>query len=122
MDDPKKKIMVLMRKAPHGSNYPYGGLEAILMMGAYEQDVSVVFLDDGVFVIKKGQDTSEIAVKEFSVTFRALGDYDVEKLYIEKESMESRGLTLDDLVITPEVLEASEIAKLISAQDTILPF
>ncbi len=122
MDDDKKKILFLMRKPPHGSNYAYGGLDAMLMMGAYEQDVSVVFMDDGVYTIKKGQDTSEIGVKEFSVTFRALSDYDVEKLYIEKESMESRGLTIDDFVVKPEVLETSEIIKLMTDQDVVLPF
>lgn len=122
MEDNKKKIMFLMRKAPHGSSYSYGGLEAMLIMGAYEQDVSVVFLDDGVWVIKKSQDTSEIDLKEFSITFRALSDYDIEKLYIEKESMKSRGLTTDDLVVKPEVVEASEIAKLMEEQDAIFTF
>jgi tRNA 2-thiouridine synthesizing protein C len=122
MDNNKKKIMFLMRKAPHGSNYSYGGLEAILIMGAYEQDVCVVFMDDGVYAIKKGQDTSEIGVKEFSVTFRALNDYEVEKLYIEKESMESRGLTIDDLIVKPEIVEALGIANLMEEQDVILPF
>jgi tRNA 2-thiouridine synthesizing protein C len=122
MDDDKKKILFLMRKPPHGSNYAYGGLDAMLMVGAYEQEVSVVFMDDGVYTIKKGQDTSEIDVKEFSVTFRALSDHDVEKLYIEKDSMESRGLNIDDFVVTPEVIEASEVAKLMLDQDVILPF
>lgn len=122
MEDDKKKIMFLMRKAPHGSSYSYAGLEAMLIMGAYEQDVSVVFLDDGVWVIKKSQDTSEIDLKEFSITFRALSDYDIEKLYIEKESMKSRGLTTDDLVVKPEVVEASEIAKLMEEQDAIFTF
>lgn len=121
-DDNKKKIMFLMRKAPHGSIYSYEGLEVILIMGAYEQDVSVIFMDDGVYAIKKDQDTSEIGVKGFSVTFRALTDYEVEKLYIEKESMESRGLTIDDLIIKPEIVEASEIVRLMAEQDVILPF
>lgn len=118
----KKKIMFLMRKAPYGSVCPYEGLDVILMMGAYEEDVSVVFMDDGVYTIKKGQDTSEIGMKEFSVTFGALADYDVEKLYIDKESMESRGLIIDDFTVKPKILEASEIAKLMEEQDVILPF
>ena len=36
-------------------------------------------------------------MKNFSATYAALGDYEVNKIYVEKESMEERGLTLDDL-------------------------
>jgi tRNA 2-thiouridine synthesizing protein C len=122
MESTAKKVMFLMRKAPHGSIYSLAGLEAMLIMGAYEQDVSVVFVDDGVYAIKKDQETSEAGVREFSRTFRALQDHDVEKIYIDGQSMQSRGLSLDDLIIKPEVLEESAIAKLMEEQDVILPF
>jgi tRNA 2-thiouridine synthesizing protein C len=122
MDEDKTKIMFVFRKPPHGSIYAYEGLEAVLIMGAYEQDISLVFIDDGVYAIKKGQDTSELGVKEFSVTFRALEGYDIEKLYVDRESMESRGLTVDDFIVEPEVLTTQEIAKLMQEQDVLLPF
>ena len=118
----KAKIMFLMRKAPHGSIYSYEGLEVVLIMATYNQDISVVFMDDGVFSIKKEQDTSELQVKEFSKTFRVFEDYDVEKVYIDRESMESRGLSIDDLIIQPEVIEASDITALMEEQEVILPF
>jgi tRNA 2-thiouridine synthesizing protein C len=37
-------------------------------------------------------------MKGFSSIYNALGDYDINKLYVEKESLEERGLTLDDLM------------------------
>jgi tRNA 2-thiouridine synthesizing protein C len=118
----KSKIMFVMRKAPHGSIYAYEGLEAILIMGAYEQEISVVFLDDGVYVLKKEQDTKPLGVKGFAKTFTALEDYDVTNIYTDKESLEVRGLTVDDLIIKPKVLEASEIANLMEEQHVLLPF
>jgi len=36
-------------------------------------------------------------MKNFSPTYAALGDYEITKIYVEKESLEERGLTLDDL-------------------------
>jgi tRNA 2-thiouridine synthesizing protein C len=36
-------------------------------------------------------------MKNFSATYAALGDYDIKKIFVEKESLEERGLTLDDL-------------------------
>jgi tRNA 2-thiouridine synthesizing protein C len=82
----------------------------------------VVFADDGVFQLKKGQDTKELGMKNFSPTFRALEMYDVEKLYVEKESLEARGLTEEDLVVPVEVLSNSEIGKLMEQQDVVLSF
>lgn len=118
----KSKIMFVMRKAAHGSIYAYEGLEAMLIMGAFEQDISVAFIDDGVFVLKKEQDTKPLGVKEFSKTFRTLEDFDITNIYADKESLEQRGLTADDLIIPVKVVGAGEIAKIMEEQDVLLPF
>ena len=54
-DETVKKIMHVMRQAPHGTIYTYEGLEMILIMAAYDQDISVAFIDDGVYALKKYQ-------------------------------------------------------------------
>ena len=62
-------------------------------------------------------------MKNFSPTYRALEGYDIEKLYVEKESLEERGLTEDDLLVPVEVIEPrSELADLMEQQDVILSF
>ena len=85
-----KKFLYLNRRAPYGTIYAWESLEVVLIGAAFEQDVSLAFVDDGVYQIKKGQDTSGIDMKNFSATFSALGDYEVTKLYVEKESLEER--------------------------------
>jgi tRNA 2-thiouridine synthesizing protein C len=92
-----KKMMYINRKAPYGTIYAWESLEVILIGAAFEQDVSLAFMDDGVFQLTKGQDTKGIGMKNFSPTYSALGDYEVNKIYVDKESLEERGLTLDDL-------------------------
>jgi len=92
-----KKFMYINRKAPYGTIYAWESLEVVLIGAAFEQDVSVAFLDDGVYQLTRGQDTAGIGMKNFSPTYSALGDYEVTKIYVEKESLEERGLTLDDL-------------------------
>jgi tRNA 2-thiouridine synthesizing protein C len=92
-----KKMMYVNRKAPYGTIYAWESLEVVLIGAAFEQDVSLAFLDDGVYQLTKGQDTSGIGMKNFSPTYTALGDYEINKIYVEKESLEERGLTLDDL-------------------------
>jgi len=115
-----KRFLYVNRKAPYGTIYALETLETILVAAAFEQDVSVVFMDDGVFQLKKEQNTTALGMKNFSPTFRALEGYDVEKIYVEKESLQARGLTVEDLVIPVEVLSSVELQDLMDAQDVIL--
>ncbi len=117
-----KNFVYINRTAPYGTVYALESLEVVLIGAAFEQDVTMLFIDDGVFQLKKGQDTTATEMKNFSPTYRALEMYDVEKLYVEKESMEARGLTEDDLLVDVEVKTAAEMADLIDQADMLLNF
>lgn len=93
-----KKFLYVNRKAPYGTIYALESLEVVLIGAAFEQDVSVVFVDDGVYQLTKGQNTESVGMKNFSPTYNALGDYDVNKIYVDKASLDERGLSLDDLL------------------------
>ena len=117
-----KKFLYVNRRAPYGSIYALESLEVVLIGAAFEQDVSLAFLGDGVYQLAKSQDTKGLEVKNFSPTFRALEDYDVTKLYVEKEALEARGLTEADLVVPVQVVDAARMAEIMEAQDVILSF
>jgi tRNA 2-thiouridine synthesizing protein C len=97
MSETVKKFLYLNRKAPYGTIYAWESLEVVLIGAAFDQDVSLAFMDDGVYQLTRNQDTGGIGMKNFSATYAALGDYEVNKIFVEKESLEARGLTLDDL-------------------------
>lgn len=115
-----KKFMFVNRKPPYGSVYALEVLEMVLISAAFDQDVHVAFLDDGIYQIKKGQDTKDLGHKNFSPTFRALEGYDIEKLFVEKEGLEERGLTEADLLVPVEVISRADMAKLMSEMDVVL--
>jgi tRNA 2-thiouridine synthesizing protein C len=117
-----KKFMYVNRKAPYGTIYALESLEVVLIAAAFDQDVSLAFIDDGVYQIAKGQRTKGIDVKNFSPTYRALEGYDIEKLYVAKESLEQRGLTEDDLLVDVQVVSAAEMADLMDQQDVVFSF
>lgn len=117
-----KKFLYVNRKSPYGTIYALESLEVVLIGAAFEQDVSMLFMDDGVYQLKKGQDTAACEMKNFSPTYRALEMYDVEKLYVEKESMDARGLTTDDLIVPVEVLTASQASDLMEDSEVVLTF
>lgn len=117
-----KKFLYVNRKAPYGTIYALESLEVVLITAAFDQDVTLAFLDDGVYQLVKGQHTKGIDVKNFSPTYRALEGYDIEKLYVEKESMETRGLKESDFIVPVKVMNTQEIADLMLTQDVILSF
>jgi tRNA 2-thiouridine synthesizing protein C len=131
-----KKFLYLNRKAPYGTVYALESLEVVLIGAAFDQDVSLAFVDDGVYQLLANQDTKGVEMKNFSPTYNALGDYDITKLYVEKESLEERGLSLDDLMdITYEdedddwaekpsirLVTRAELADLMDTQDVVLSF
>jgi tRNA 2-thiouridine synthesizing protein C len=132
----KKKFMFINRKAPYGTIYALEALEVVLISAAFEQDVSLAFLDDGVYQLLKGQNTTGIGMKNFSPTYRALGDYEITKLYVEQESLDERGLNPADLMeITYEdenedfakkpslrIVGRSELTEIMAQQDVLLNF
>jgi tRNA 2-thiouridine synthesizing protein C len=117
-----KKFMFVNRKAPYGTIYALESLEVVLIAATFDQDVSLVFVDDGVYELVKGQDTKAVGIKNFSPSYRALDGYDVEKLYVERESLESRGLGEKDLLVPVEVLSSAQMAALMAEQDVVLSF
>ena len=131
-----KKFFYVNRKAPYGTVYALESLEVVLIGAAFEQDVSMAFIDDGVYQIAKGQSTEGIGMKNFSPTYSALGDFEVTKIFVEKESLEERGLTLDDLMDLKyededddwaekdsiRLVSSEELAKIMGEQDVLLSF
>ena len=117
-----KKFMFVNRKAPFGTIYALESLEVVLIAATFDQDVSLAFVDDGVYELVKGQNSKTIGIKNHSPSYRALDGYDVEKLYVERESMAMRGLTEADLLVPVEVLSSAEMGELMAAQDVVLSF
>jgi tRNA 2-thiouridine synthesizing protein C len=117
-----KKFMFVNRRPPYGTIYALESLEVVLIAATFDQDVSLVFVDDGVYELLKGQNSKAIGIKNFSPTYRALEGYDVEKLFVERESLEARGLTEKDLLVPVEVLSSAALAALMAEQDVVLSF
>jgi len=117
-----KKFLYVNRRAPHGSIYALESLETVLIGAAFDQDVSMLFIDDGVYQLKKNQQPDTLEFKNFSKAYRALEMYDVEKLYVEEESLAERGIGKDDLLVDVDIVKRSAVNELVAEQDVVLSF
>ena len=115
-------VAILMRKAPYGSVYTAEGFRTMMGIAVFEMDISVVFMDDGVYALLAGQDPGQLDMKPLGDGFPMLRDFDVEKFYVHDESLAERGLTTEDLVMEVEVVNGAQIAEILDQAGKVLPF
>lgn len=131
MTDAPKKIMITVRKAPHGSIYVQEALEVMFIVASYGMELSVVFLDDGVLALKTGQDTDELGIKGFMASLGALTDFEVTRVFVDQQSLTDRNMSDDDIVfigedeeteepVKPVIHDSTTIAAMMAEQDSII--
>jgi tRNA 2-thiouridine synthesizing protein C len=133
MEAKGKKVMVTVRKAPHGSIYVQESIEVMFIFATYDMDLSVVFLDDGVLALQAGQDTKDLGIKGFMASLGALVDWEVTKVYVDRQSLHDRNIPEEAIIsigkdeetdapIRPQVLDSNEIAAMMAMQHSIVSF
>jgi tRNA 2-thiouridine synthesizing protein C len=115
-------VAVLMRKAPYGTVYTAEGFRTLMGIAVFEMDISVIFLDDGVYALLRGQNPEQLDMKPLGDGFPMLTEFDVEKFFVHDESLAERGLTADDLVMDVQVITGTDIAQILETAGKVLPF
>lgn len=117
-----KKITIIFSHSPYESSISQEGLHFLLAASTINLPIKLIFIDDGIWLLKKHQEPEIIKYKNFTAGFSALSLYDIEDLYIEQASLTARGLTLDDLFIKPIPMDTLNISHLLDNQDLIFHF
>ncbi len=115
-----KNYLFVLRKPPHSGAQVQEMLDIILTTAAFDQKVSILLLDDGVFQLKKGQNPKCAGLKDTAAIFNALEIYDVNELYTEVESLQERGLKPGDLCLPVQAFYRKDIAGLMKRFDVIV--
>lgn len=110
----------MMQTAPHAGIQLQEKLDLILTAAAFDQRVALLFIDNGVFQLKKGQRPENQELKETLSIFNALEIYDVKDLYVEVESLQERGLKPGSLSLTLQEFYRKDISDLMRNFDVVL--
>jgi tRNA 2-thiouridine synthesizing protein C len=120
---PGKKILFISRHAPYGSSLAKDALDAVLASSAYDQQLSLLFMDDGVFQLLNNQIPAEIAQKSFSSILPVLPLYEINSIYVHYESLKKRQITINELVLdSVQIIDSTAIYNLLAQQDQLLSF
>jgi tRNA 2-thiouridine synthesizing protein C len=115
-----KRFLFVLRKPAHSGAYVQEMLDIILTTAAFDQKVSILLLDDGVFQLKKGQHPEIVGMKDTAAIFNALEIYDVNDIYTEVESLHERGLKPCDLCLSVQEFYRKDIAGFMKQYDVII--
>lgn len=114
-----KSYLFVLRKPAHSGANVQEILDIIMTTAAFDQKVSILFLDDGVFQLKNGQHPEKVGMKDTAAIFKALEIYDVNDIYTEVESLQERGLKPGDLCLVVQEYFRKDIAGLIKQFDVV---
>ncbi len=115
-------IAIINSQFPYGSSHAQESLDLVLAAGSFGQQVSVFFVGDGVYQLVKMQSPDSIEQKNISKTFPALTFYDVENVYVCQNSMRTRHLKPDDLVMEVIILEPEQFTETLERSQHVVRF
>jgi tRNA 2-thiouridine synthesizing protein C len=111
----EKTIVILLRQPPHGTLYPVEGLRMSVAVSA-DFDPITIAINDGVYTFIKDVDKTM-----YSMHIDFLKNIDLD-IFVDKKSLEERGLSKDDLIEEVEVKEHNEILKMLADSTVTIPF
>ncbi len=111
----EKNVVILLRQPPHGTLYPVEGLRMTVAVSA-DFDPITIAINDAVYTFIKDVDKTM-----YSMHIDFIRNIDLD-IFIDKKSLDERGLTKDDLIDKVEVKEHGEILNMIADSTVTIPF
>lgn len=121
MTAPNERLIVI-RHAPHSSNSLREGLDTALVAAAFGQQVSLLFMGQGVFALLKDQTVGAPGQKATLPTIDMLEMYDINQLFIPVESLKTLNINASMLVEKVTLLPSEELPSLFNRYSHILIF
>ena len=113
--------LMTLSHAPYGSQVAKESLDVALVLAAFEQQPALLFLDEGVLQLLPTSQTPS-SHKHIGKIVSALEMYDINELWVEKESLDRFSLVADQLSQTVKVIARGQVAQLCAQYDQHLVF
>ena len=117
-----KKVTILIKSAPFSDLAGQEALDASLVFGNFEQETSIVFVEDGVFHLLANHRSALINAKPYLDTYKALTFYGIETLISCQQSLNQRSIVHQPHAFETQPKTTGEIANFLRKQDMVLTF
>lgn len=117
------RILCISRHSPYQQSLASEALDTVLAAGAFEQDIALLLMDEGVWQLTREQQGSLVSRKTFSKKLAALPLFGIDNIFVHQPSLTARGLTGDELCTDAvQLLNNNETKQLIESHDQLLSF
>ena len=115
-----KRIMLVCRKAPYGDSLARETAEIALAAGAFDQELAIAFIGEGVWQLADQQDSMAIEQKNQQKLLSAFELYGITESYVESEALTERNLVKKQLFLDAETVNQSQLAELFEQADMLI--
>jgi len=114
---PGKRLLLICRHSPYAGQLSHGALDFALAASVFEQDLTLLFMDEGVWQLLPNQ---QVDGKSIEKTLDSLPLYDFEELHVDLGSLHSRHLSITDLRGSVTPLSAAELPAFLDSFDQLI--
>lgn len=104
-----KNIVVIHTQPSFNTLQGKEALDLSLIFGSYDQSVTVLFINQGVFQTLAHQDPESIGQKDYLSTIKALDIYDIEQVHACQSSLQHYGLEHHELISNVSIIDQHQI-------------
>jgi tRNA 2-thiouridine synthesizing protein C len=118
----RKSMLLVIRHSPYGSSLAKAALDVALAAAAFEQEVDLLFMGDGVLQLLPEQDSAELGRKNIGRQWASLPLYDINTVHVDAAAAARYNIELDKLTVKSRALDAKGIHQLMAGFDHLLGF
>jgi len=115
----RQAISIIITTPPHGSDAASQALDTALACAAFEQDVSVIFQDDGIWQLFAQPIDSPLGDRCALAQFKLMELYGVNRVLICAASLASAKLDQTGLALSGTTLSRQQIAEHLATQTQV---
>jgi tRNA 2-thiouridine synthesizing protein C len=115
-----RRFLFAISELPYDGCDAQEGIDLILSAAAFDQSVSLLFLDDGVFQLHKNQSPQKPGPKQLAPAFGTFELYGVQDVWVEAESLLERGMSPEDLVIPVTEISRDGVSELLGTHEIVV--
>lgn len=121
-DSNSPDVAIINTSAPFTSSNGKESLDLALIFGSFEVPPSLFFIGEGVWQLNELVNGESIGAKNYLKTFKALGFYDIENIYVCEASVTERNITNLNNIENLSLLDNKSLLQKIHSHHKIVTF
>ena len=115
-----KNFLIIIDSAPYGSVYGQEMIDLALAVAAFNQMVTLLFVNDGVYHLLAGQHPKQLGYKQYTEVYRALQFYEITHYCIAQTTLQHYLIDVSELMIEIKVVSDDDIDQLMRQADFVI--